>query len=498
MFESESATTQDLEVLLSALSRLGDADDDSERVTQLDLLERLKAVCAAVQARVTVDLAESQAQIAEQWREYARAAADVGDFDAWRSARERARAASCPEADASSDPTPFQSEHRRRRGKPRVDIGMAAQVALARRESPHAGSRLVRLAFAVTHEMPYLLALMESGLLSERRASLVVQECAALSLEQRVLVDAELGQTVGVELGRLSERELSSRVRAITYRLDARTVVDRAAYAESERRVTLRPAPDAMCWLTALLPAAQGVGVLAAMSRAADSAKASGDPRGKGQIMADTLVERVTGLATAEAVPVELQLVMTERALLSGDETPGCLQGYGSVPAEWARRLLSQTYGDAPGLPERAQVWVRRLYTHPVDGTLVAMDSRRRVFDGELRRFLLARDGGICRTPGCGAPIRHLDHVVPHTKGGRTSAVNGQGLCVRCNLVKELAGWHVCVLQPTGPPGTGLHTVEITTPTGQHYRGSAPPLVHEDPESVVSPLERAIAASLAA
>ena len=73
-------------------------------------------------------------------------------------------------------------------------MGVATQVALARRESPHAGSRLVRLAFAVTHEMPYLLALMESGLLSERRAALVVQECAVLSLDQRTRVDGNFAR----------------------------------------------------------------------------------------------------------------------------------------------------------------------------------------------------------------------------------------------------------------------------------------------------------------
>src|SRR5436189_158820 len=79
-----------------------------------------------------------------------------------------------------------QSGGRRQRGRrSRVEPGVAAQVALARRESPHVGSRLVRLAFALTHEMPYLLMLLERGLLSERRATLVVQECATLSLDQR-------------------------------------------------------------------------------------------------------------------------------------------------------------------------------------------------------------------------------------------------------------------------------------------------------------------------
>jgi hypothetical protein len=525
MFESGGASTADLEGLLSALSGLEGAVDDTERVDQLDLLERVKSACAAAQVRVTVDLAESQQQMAEQWREHARAVADAGDFETWRRARAMARAASCPEADDTTDPTRSTATagqvagRRCGTGRPaRPEAGVATQVALARRESPHAGSRLVRLAYALTHEMPFLLELLERGVLSERRASLVVRECAALSMEQRARVDAELGHRVGEQLGRLSERELTARVRAISYRLDAQAVVDRAAYAERERRVTLRPAPDTMCWLTALVPATQGVGVLAALTRAADSARVTGDVRGRGQVMADTLVERVTGQPVADAVPVEVQLVVTDRALLSGDGTPARLAGYGTVPAGWARRLLTQTEhqtrsqartpttasGGEPDLAAAAPVWLRRLYTHPADGTLVAMDSQRRVFDGALRRFLLARDGGICRTPGCGAPIRQVDHVTAHARGGRTSATNGQGLCVRCNLVKELLGWHARVVAAPGPMGhrdgggDTTHTVEITTPTGHRYSGAAPPLVPEDPGISDSPIERALELALAA
>ncbi|HEU4332561.1 MAG TPA: DUF222 domain-containing protein, partial [Lapillicoccus sp.] len=349
---------------------------------------------------------------------------------------------------------------------------------LARRESPHTGSRLVGMAFALTHEMPHLLSLLERGLVSERRAGLVVQECAAMSLDLRATVDAELHAMLGEELGRLSLGELTSRVRAITYRLDPQALVDRAAYAERERRVTLRPAPDTMCWLTALLPAAQGVAAFAALTKAVDTARAAGDPRSKGQVMADVLVERVTGQAAAADVSVEVQVVLTDRALLAGDATPARLAGYGTVPAEWARRLVDGE-SDCP-----AQVWVRRLYTHPADGTLVAMDSRRRVFDGALRRLVVARDGGVCRTPGCGAPIRHLDHVGRFADGGSTSAVNGQGLCVRCNLVKELLGWRSTVV------ATDPHTVEITTPTGHRYTSHAPPVLLHEVDVGGSPLER--------
>lgn len=108
----------------------------------------------------------------------------------------------------------------------------------------------------------------------------------------------------------------------------------RLSAAEAERRVTLRPAPDTMSRLGALLPVAQGVAAYAALGRAADTARAAGDPRSRGQLMIDTLVERVTGQCAAAAVPVEVTLVMTDAALLSRSGTPGhdepaMLLGYG-------------------------------------------------------------------------------------------------------------------------------------------------------------------------
>lgn len=183
--------------------------------------------------------------------------------------------------------------------------------------------------------------------------------------------------------------------------------------------------------------------------------------------MADTFVQRVTGQATADAVPVEVQVVMTDRSLVLGDDAPAQVPGFGTVPAAWARDLLSR---------DPARLWVRRLYTHPADGTLVAMDSTRRVFDGGLRRFLVARDG-TCRTPWCDAPVRHLDHVVDHSAGGATSAANGQGLCVRCNHTKQLPGWRSRPEVVPPPDRWQTHTVVITTPTGHRYASTAPPVL---------------------
>jgi hypothetical protein len=115
------------------------------------------------------------------------------------------------------------------------------------------------------------------------------------------------------------------------------------------------------------------------------------------------------------------------------------------------------------------KIWLRRLYTAPETGDLVAMDSRRRLFPPPLRRFIQIRDD-TCRTPYCDAPIRHHDHIIPWHDNGPTSLTNGAGLCEACNHTKELPGWKA---HPRPGP---RHTFEITTPTGHTYRSMAPPL----------------------
>jgi len=77
----------------------------------------------------------------------------------------------------------------------------------------------------------------------------------------------------------------------------------------------------------------------------------------------------------------------------------------------------------------------------------------------------------ICRTPWCGAAIRHADHVIPAAEGGQTTFDNGQGLCEACNYTKTAPGW-------TNTPSTSGagEAVTITTPTGHTYRSRPPDL----------------------
>jgi 5-methylcytosine-specific restriction endonuclease McrA len=337
----------------------------------------------------------------------------------------------------------------------RIGAGVAAQIALARLESPHRGGRDLGLAKALVHELPQTLVGMGTGGVSEWQATLVARETACLDPDTRRAIDERIAE----RLPGWGDAQTAREVRKLAYAADPRATLARHARAESDRRVTIRPAPDTMCYLTAHLPATAGVAAYSALIREADESRARGDSRGKGQVMADTLVQRLTGQATAPDVPLEVEVVMPVDTLLGDGPSPAHLVGYGPLPAAQARRLVRDN---------RAATWVRRLFARPESGQLVAMDSRRRRFEGELRHLVVLRDE-FCRTPWCDAPIRHIDHPVPHREGGPTSADNAQGLCEACNYAKEAPGWRARVAR--GPRG---HLVTLTTPTGGVYASTAP------------------------
>lgn len=369
--------------------------------------------------------------------------------------------------------------------------GVAAEIALTRRESPHRGAALVGLAKIVTTEMPHTHARMLDGTLSEWRATVLARETACLSVEHRAVIDQKICSDPA-SLNGVGTRALTGMIHEQAYALDPAAAVKRARRAESERTVGLRPAPDTMTYLTGLLPVAQGVAAYAVLTRDATALKATGDPRSKGALMADLLVSRITGIdmttgetidqnptgAGAEgdapaAVPGPPPIPMTVNISLSDETLAG---GHASadisaegvtpvpIPAEVARHLI------AGAAAADVALWFRRLYRHPATGALIGMSTRQRFRTDGMADFLHQRDRGICRTPYCDAPIRHHDHIAAHQHGGETSTHNGAGLCEACNHAKQSPNWHHQVISKT----TERHTITITTPTGQQYQSRAP------------------------
>lgn len=194
---------------LAGLVRVSDMQGDPARIDRIALLERLKAAAEAAQAVEMVRFAKSQ--VSEQRR------LDVH-----------------PGA---------------------IGRGIADQIALSCKTSPTEGSRRLHVARDLVLDMPATLGLLAGGAIGAWTARLIASEVSHLDRPTRQRVDAELADA---HLEERSPRRCAAEARRLAYRADPRGAVERCRTARSDRRVTLRPAPDTMSILSGLLPVEQG------------------------------------------------------------------------------------------------------------------------------------------------------------------------------------------------------------------------------------------------
>jgi Domain of unknown function (DUF222) len=327
-----------------------------------------------------------------------------------------------------------------------VERSLAVQVGYACRVAPSEGRNRLLSARDLHTGHHHIHTLFTQGLISEYQVTTLTRATRYLDPDERAEADQQLAERHVENLG---VRRMADLARKLAAEIAPETFAARARAAKKGRHVSLRPAADGMAYLSALLPAEQGIACLGALAKAAQQAAVSPDPvtRGRGEIMADTLVERITGQAVAEDVHVEVQVIVPVEALLDPDsELPAILPGHGPIPLE---RIL--THHNEKSL--------RRLLTR--EGIVIGGDSRQRAFTGALATFIRARDGGRCREPYCDAPIRQLDHIQRCADDGATEFDNGRGLCELHNLVRENPGW--------GAKRNADATIVTTTPAGHDY-----------------------------
>lgn len=339
--------------------------------------------------------------------------------------------------------------------------GIAEQIAFARKISPTCGARHLAAAQALQTRLPLTWAELRAGRISETQARIAVTRTSHLSDTDANIVDAALAPRMSGWNAGATEKAVDH----AAYAIDPRGSVDRKAAAEQDRRVWVRPAPDSMAIVSALLPMAQGVAVFANLRTAAQTMHGTGaaEGRGLGQVMADLLITRCTGQSRASAVPMEIRVTMPLDSLLGNGNQPAWVDDFGPVAAPLVREACGEPGGEAGGgttAPEDPPLWIRRLFTDPMDGTTVAVDPRRRLFPRSMARHITVRDRS-CRQPYCDSPIREVDHVVPYADGGPTTIENGQGVCLRGNKLKELPGWS------TSRRKDG--STVVVTPTGHRY-----------------------------
>jgi len=285
-------------------------------------------------------------------------------------------------------------------------------------------------------------------------ARTIVKECRVLLPDDRRAVDAD----IAVEALQLTPGQVCRAVRHRVCQADSAAAARRADVARSRKRIGFLPREDATATVWNVLPAEQAAACWTAPDDHARGVRADGDERSIDHIMCDTFVERLTGQTKASEVPVEIAVVISAASLMGESEEPAALGGYGALPPDVVRRLAT---GES--------VWARRLVCDPVDGHVVETSSRRRRFDGPLRRLMLASDQ-VCRLPVCDAPIRDGDHIKRFADGGLTERDNGQGLCERSNYCREHPGWLVEVDPELGPA-----RITWITPTGHRYDSYPPP-----------------------
>ena len=304
--------------------------------------------------------------------------------------------------------------------------------------------------------LPRVQELFAAGQISEPVVRAVVNESVCLAEDDSVILDGEIApQLPG--LTPVRARQLTARA---VIRIDADAARERAEKNRADQRVSMFPDTDGIAILQVRGPAEQIVAAHTALDDWARALRADGDGRTVGQIMTQTLVERVTGQRYADDLGVEVQLVMDAPTLMGEGGEPVDLVGYGPISPAVADDIIAMA-------PDPT---IRRLLVDQVDGTLLVREPRRRHFDPTTAGHIRARDRR-CRQPGCDLKIRHNDHIHAHIDGGVSTTDNGQGLCVRSHTLKHLPGWMVT--------SKGKATI-WRTPTGHTYISHPPPLLPND------------------
>ena len=409
------------------------------------------------------------------------------------------------------------------RGVPSSQQGRGAgqEIGLARRISPSASSFSLAKARRLVQNMPGAIDRLWAGAMTDQQASAVSGALDGASADTCHRIDDHLLEHPEFVQGKGFKR-LRSDTQKLVQKLEPETSRERAERAARARHVTITPLDDGMARVTAVLRGIDAAGLMNSLNVRAQSLRAAGAKASVPALEADLLVddvlrgsqveepgdqhvvtsdqcleasdpvvepvdpdaepglfddaEEVLGSAGAEQAPpkmprtrpgLDVGIVISDTALLGpddGSETAE-LEGYGTIPAHIVRdTLLGQPPGhlradEGEHPDEVVSAFYRRLYRSPRTGELIAMESRARAFPAGLARMIRWRDT-TCRTPWCDAKIRQIDHVIPHHKGGPTSYANGQGLCVRCNLLKELGLW---VLSPLSRSDTAIDSVATDT-----------------------------------
>lgn len=347
---------------------------------------------------------------------------------------------------------------------------VAARLAITRR----AAENRYHLAMALD-AAPEVQDALALGHLEVRKVDVLLHETEHLSTSVRDLVRLAVLPAAPT----LTVPQIKAAVRRAEITMDAAAAASRHEAARAERCVRLRPAPDAMAWVSALLPAPAATTAMTALDALAASS-APEDERGVDARRADALVDVMrdvldTGIGPGGALPTtqrrhpHLSLTVNATTMAGLDEHPAELAGYGPIPAPVAREIAARAAWRAVG-------------ADPSTGEMAARSTRVYRPGAQLVGLVVDRDA-TCTFPGCriSATRCDVDHIEPYDHGAngdspeRTTVDNLHALCRHHHRLKTSGRW-----TPDRDPVTGVTTWRSST--GRTYTRDPHPIdpsVHE-------------------
>ncbi|SDH83745.1 HNH endonuclease [Arthrobacter subterraneus] len=360
----------------------------------------------------------------------------------------------------------------------------AEEIGAVLRLPARTARTLVEQSERLIHAYPRTFLGLESGRLSWRHATTVVEECVGVPADSVAQFEQELVETAE----RSTVPKLTRHARGLRELLHSDAAPIRTTRATADRRVLLEPAPDGMAWLSAYLPAEQACGIYNRLDAGARGLQTPDEPRTLTQLRADVLTDLLTHTCagnidtgtgyrginatvhlTVPALTLLNQLPGAEDAPLSdtspeargyppaqGPRSYPVLEGYGPIDPDTAARLAAH----APSFT--------RILTHPHTGAALSIGRATYRPPKHLQDWVRIRDK-TCRHPGCNraAVATEIDHTIPWHHGGRTNHDNLACLCAKHHRLKTIGLWDY--MQPE--PGT----ITATSPAGKTYTTQPPP-----------------------
>ncbi|YCQ22560.1 HNH endonuclease [Arthrobacter sp. Z1-9] len=379
--------------------------------------------------------------------------------------------------------------------------------------------------------LPLAMDALSSGTISWQHAKIIADEtdsvdpAGAANLVAHFLDPDSPNPARGAAAGELVPSRFRTKVRAWRERHHPESLERRHAKSAADRRVEYSPDRDGMAWISACLPAHEGLAVWNRITALARGAQGPDENRTLTQLRADILArlllsaapalnpapetsERTTknnsddgpddaiglaslaatdseatgscrqdaaagpggdkgyaDIATVPAPNAQVLVTVPVFALLGLTDEPAMLDGYGPIPASMARQLLAD-----------GATSFHRVLVDPRDGAPLEIGRTSYRLTKAMEQALRLRDGK-CSFPGCNN--RTLDNEADHLQawhhGGTTGISNLAQLCPKHHRLKHHGTWAPTTATKNEPPGW-------ISPTGRHYKSE-----HQDWEPPMWP-----------